>query len=120
MEKNTKQGTVDPQTAMVVNEPQFLEFIHEQIDAGPRRTDHLCEHLLGDLWNHCFGLIFLAIASEEKKSASDVFGKRNRTVFKTLLEPSSPRRRSVVFSKTMRSANGPEGGLTSPVKTSLR
>ena len=33
MENNTKEGTVDLQTAIVVNEPQFLEFIHEEIDA---------------------------------------------------------------------------------------
>ena len=73
MENNTKQGSVDLQTAIVVNEPQFLEFIHEEIDAGARRADHLRQHLLGDLWNHPFGLILLAIASEQKKSTSKPF-----------------------------------------------
>ena len=78
---------MDLQTALVVNEPQFLEFIHEEIDAGAGRADHLCQHLLGDFWNHCFGLIFLAIASEEKKSTGEPFlGRIEKLIDQILLD----------------------------------
>ena len=44
---------MDLQTAIVVDESEFLEFVHEKLDTRARRTNHFSEHLLGDLWNHC-------------------------------------------------------------------
>jgi hypothetical protein len=37
---------VDLETAIVVNEYQFLKFVHEEIDTRARRTNHLSAHLL--------------------------------------------------------------------------
>jgi hypothetical protein len=41
VQDNTQEGTVDLKYAIVMNEPQFLEFIHEKIDPGTRCADYL-------------------------------------------------------------------------------
>ena len=43
MEDDVEEGTVHVQLAVVVNESQFAELIHEETDAGPRGTDHLSQ-----------------------------------------------------------------------------
>ena len=56
---------MDPQSGLiVVNKSQFLEFIHEEIDAAPRRNDHLRECFLGYLGNRGFGLTVLPVTGE--------------------------------------------------------
>ena len=40
MENNAQKGSVDVETAIVLNEAQFPEFIHEEINPGARRPDH--------------------------------------------------------------------------------
>ena len=45
MEDDREEGTVDVHSAVVVNEAQFAELIHEETDAGPRSADHLGQRL---------------------------------------------------------------------------
>jgi hypothetical protein len=40
VQDNIKEGSVDMEPAIVSNEAQFLEFIHEKIDPGARGPDH--------------------------------------------------------------------------------
>ena len=40
MQDNTQEGSVDMEPAIVLNEAQLLEFIHEKIDPGARCSDH--------------------------------------------------------------------------------
>ena len=40
VQDNTQEGTVDMETAIVLNEPQFPEFVHEEIDPRARCANH--------------------------------------------------------------------------------
>ena len=46
--------------AVVLDESEFPEAIHEKAHAGPGGADHLSQHLLADFRDHGFGLAFLA------------------------------------------------------------
>jgi hypothetical protein len=41
VQDNTEEGIVDLNTAVVLDEAQFPEFVHEKIDPGPRCANHL-------------------------------------------------------------------------------
>jgi hypothetical protein len=63
VENNAQEGRIDVETAIVANETEFPEFIHEEIDSGARRPDHFRQSLLRYLGDHFFRPVFLAIAS---------------------------------------------------------
>jgi hypothetical protein len=46
MQDGTQKRTVDLKSAIVMNETQFLEFIHKKIHPGAGRANHSSEHLL--------------------------------------------------------------------------
>src|SRR6202051_422034 len=73
MQDNTQEGSVDVEPAIVLNESQFLEFIHEKIDSGARCPNHLRQHLLRYFGNHFVRLVLLAILSEQQKRAGQTF-----------------------------------------------
>jgi hypothetical protein len=60
-------------SAIVSNEAQFPEFIHEKIDPGARGANHFRQHLLGHFGKNLLRLRFLAIASEQQKGPSQAF-----------------------------------------------
>jgi hypothetical protein len=62
MQDDTQKRTVNLKAAIVMNETQLPEFVHEKIDSGPRRANHSREHLLGDVRKRLVGLRALAIA----------------------------------------------------------
>jgi len=41
VEDNIEEGNVHVQSAVVVDEAQFAELIHEETDSDPRGADHL-------------------------------------------------------------------------------
>ena len=43
---DAQQGSVDLQAAVVLDEAEFPEFIHEEVDARARCADHLSQHFL--------------------------------------------------------------------------
>ena len=57
VQDNTEEGIVDLNLAIVLDEAQFLEFVHEKIDPGPRCANHLRQHLL-----RYFGKCFVRMA----------------------------------------------------------
>src|SRR6266436_748370 len=61
------------QSAIVTDEAEFPELCHEEIDALPRCTNHFREHLLRYFGKHFLRLGFLAVASQQQKSASQAF-----------------------------------------------
>src|ERR1700692_3601362 len=67
VEDNAQEGRVDVETAIVPNEAQFPEFVHEEIDSGARCPDHFRQRLLRYLGNHLLRLVLLAIASEQQQ-----------------------------------------------------
>jgi hypothetical protein len=60
VENNAQEGSVDVETAIVLNEAQFLEFIHEEIDTGARGPDHFRQRLLRYFGNHFVRMVLLA------------------------------------------------------------
>jgi hypothetical protein len=46
MQDDTQKRTVDLKAAIVMNETQFPEFIHEKIHPGAGRSNHSSKHLL--------------------------------------------------------------------------
>ena len=46
VEDNTQERTVDVKPAIVLDEAQFLEFVHEKIDPRTRGSDHFRQDLL--------------------------------------------------------------------------
>ncbi len=73
MQDNTQEGIVDLDLAVVSNEAQFPELVHEQIDSRPRRANHLRQHFLRYFGKHPLRLARRAIAREQQQSASQPF-----------------------------------------------
>ena len=55
-------------SAIVVNEAQFPEFIHEEVYPGACRANHLRQHLLGYFWKHLCRPVLSAIARQQQQS----------------------------------------------------
>ena len=70
MEDDTEEGTVDVQPAVVVEEPQFAELIHEETDAGPRGADHLSQRFLTHLRNDRLRLAFFPKVGQQQFACS--------------------------------------------------
>src|SRR5580700_8599651 len=76
VQDNTHEGTVDLEAAFVVDETQFLELIHEKVNSGARRADRLRQRFLRDRWKNTLRLVFLSVASQQQKRASQSFLRR--------------------------------------------
>jgi hypothetical protein len=46
VQDDTEEGAVDLKPAIVMNEAQFPEFVHEEVYPGARRANHFRQHLL--------------------------------------------------------------------------
>ena len=66
VQDNTQEGSVDMKPAIVLNEAQFLEFVHEEIDPAARCPDHFRQRLLRYFGKHFLRLVLLAIPSEQQ------------------------------------------------------
>jgi len=55
---------VDLKSAIVTNEAQFLEFIHEKIDPRSRRANHFRQHLLRYFWEYSLGVFLLSVSGK--------------------------------------------------------
>src|SRR5450631_3902307 len=73
---NIQQGLIDSQPsqlAAVLDKTPFSEFIHEEIDPGPRCPNHLREHFLRNVGNHLLRLILFAVMRQQQQSPSQPF-----------------------------------------------
>ena len=57
-----EKRTANLKTAIVVNEPELPEFVHERTDPWSRRSHHFRQSFLADLGN--FGPLFYAVVAE--------------------------------------------------------
>jgi hypothetical protein len=73
MQDNTQEGSVDMQPAIVLNEAQFPEFIHEKVDPGACCANHFRQRLLRYFGEYLLRLGFLSVASEQQKSPGQPF-----------------------------------------------
>ena len=56
---------MNPNLAVIFNEAQFSEAIHEKTHSGPGCANHLRQYLLADLRNHRLRFAFLAELGEQ-------------------------------------------------------
>jgi hypothetical protein len=75
MQDDTEEGIVDLNLAVVLDEAQFPEFVHERIDSGARCANHLRQRLL-----RYFGKRFVRMARCAKASSSRVRARRFKLV----------------------------------------
>src|SRR6267378_862850 len=72
--------------AVVLDEAQFPEFVHEKIDLGPRRANHLRQHLLRYFGQHLLRMALRAIAREQQERARQAFlGRVEELVYQVFL-----------------------------------
>ena len=69
VQDNTQEGIVDVDLAVVFDEAQFPEFVHEKIDPWACCADHLRQHLLRYFGKHLLRLARRAIPREQQQSA---------------------------------------------------
>jgi hypothetical protein len=65
VQDDSQEGIVDLKRAIVTNEAQFPEFIHEKIDPRARRADHFRQHLLRYFWEQSLRVFLLAVSRKQ-------------------------------------------------------
>jgi len=73
VQDNAQEGIIDVDLAVVFDEAQFAEFVHEKINPGASGADHLSQRLLRNLELPRWRLVFLAIAREQQQGAREAF-----------------------------------------------
>jgi hypothetical protein len=53
--------------AVVFDETEFVKAVHEEADARPGRSNHLCQSFLRDLWNQRFRFSWLAKLRQQQE-----------------------------------------------------
>jgi hypothetical protein len=64
VQDDRQKRLVDLDPAVVFDEAQLPELVHEHIDPRARRADHFCQHLLRDFVKYALGSVFLTVASD--------------------------------------------------------
>jgi hypothetical protein len=59
VQDNTQEGRIDVDLAVILDEAQFPEFVHEEIDPGARCANHLGQHLLRYFGKHLLRLVLV-------------------------------------------------------------
>src|ERR1700733_16183510 len=76
VQDDTEKGTVNLQSAVVVNETQFPELIHKRADTRTGCSDHLGQRFLADLGNVGFGFAVIAVMGNQQKRPRQTFFTR--------------------------------------------
>jgi hypothetical protein len=69
VQDNAQEGRIDVDLAVILNEAQFPEFVHEEIDSGARCANHLGQHLLRHFGKYLLRLVLVAVMREQQKSS---------------------------------------------------
>jgi len=82
---------VNLEAAVVVDEAEFPELVHEKIHARPRRPDDFREHFLRDSWQHTTWSVRPPIAREqEERAGQPFFAGVEQLIDEVFLEPCVP------------------------------
>src|ERR1035438_443027 len=65
LQKDIEEGVVDANLAVVFDEAELAEAIHEKAHPGAGGADHLSQQFLADLGDHGFGFALLAELGEQ-------------------------------------------------------
>lgn len=80
MEDDVEEGTVN-MDAVIGQESQFPELVHEDTDTGPSRPDHVCEYCsLADLGNDRLRLPFFSKWAIKRSIRASRFSEEIRQV----------------------------------------
>jgi hypothetical protein len=60
VQHHIEQRFMNPDAAVVLNKAELTKAIHEEADARPGRSNHLCQSFLRDLWNQRLWFPWLA------------------------------------------------------------
>jgi hypothetical protein len=71
VQDDAEEGTVNLEPAVVLDEAQFPEFVHEEVDARACRANHLRQDLLRQFGQHALGLVLLPISRQEQQRAGE-------------------------------------------------
>src|SRR4029453_4853263 len=69
-EEDVQGGALNLQAAVVVDEAELPELVHEATDSRPSGADHLRQHFLTDLRNHGLGLALLPEVGQQQEHPS--------------------------------------------------
>jgi hypothetical protein len=72
VQNQIQQGPVDFNVAVIGNESELAEFVHEKTDARARGADHLRQRLLADFRQDRFGIALLAEVRKKQEFARDM------------------------------------------------
>src|SRR3989442_3194943 len=96
-EDDVEQRAVDLQPAVILDEAQLPELVHEEADARAGRADHLRQRFLADLRHDGFRPPFLAdIASNLAMPPQALFPRVEDLIQEAFLHPNVRRTRDVV------------------------
>jgi hypothetical protein len=69
VQNNRQQRIIDFDPAVVLDETEFPEFVHEKIHARTRGPDHFRKRFLGNVWEQSVRMLSLPVASEQEQRA---------------------------------------------------
>jgi hypothetical protein len=71
---------VDLYTAVVADEAQFAESVHEKTDPGSGSADHLCQCFLIDIWTNWLGPSVAEMREQKEKAREALFARIKQLV----------------------------------------
>ncbi|HKT79842.1 MAG TPA: hypothetical protein VJP86_06450 [Vicinamibacterales bacterium] len=87
-----EQRVVNLQLAVVFDEPEFAELVHEEVDARSRRPHHLGQRLLRQFRQHAMRRTRFTIARQEQQGAGEpLFARAEELIDGILFDPDVPR-----------------------------
>ena len=69
VQNNTKERRIHVQSAVVFDEAQLSEPVHEEIHSCAGGTNHFRQHLLTYLWNDGFKRVFFSEAGQDQEGS---------------------------------------------------
>ena len=71
MQHDAQERSIDLNPAVIPDEAQLLEFVHEQIDPRARCANHLRQRFLRYFGEDSMRLFLLAVSGQQQKSARE-------------------------------------------------
>ena len=71
MQHDAQERGIDLNSAVILDETELPEFVHEEIDPRARCADHLGERFLRYFGEHSVGFVFFTVTGKQEKSAGE-------------------------------------------------
>ena len=93
VDDDVEEGIVDFErvVAVVMDETEFTELVHEEADARPRGSDHFREYLLTDLGqNGLWPVVFTEVCQQEEHPSQPFLAGVEEVVYQVLFNATVP------------------------------